>query len=425
MNVDILLVTYYYRYQMPVKISDKIADSDMTSSNVRVATERSGPFMFQIGVDFNVIALPLREVEVGHQYFTLTPILPELAVQLEREVVASSVYGTTTIEGGTLTEEETAAVLDESPPISPDEQERAVLNIRNAYELVEGFVRDAILKENPGGQVAPLVPELILDVHKAITEGLTHSYNVPGQYRDEVEGAMRTRVGDAAHGGAYAPPKTQRDIKTLMDGMCNWLNSPALTELSPLVRAPLAHLYFELIHPFWDGNGRTGRVLEAYILTSAGYTYAPFAMARYYAEHVDEYFIHFNACRKAAAKGKENPNTPFVEFFLKGMAEVLLRLHRRSTTMVGVSLFRNRVDRMRELREINDRQHTIMDYFIQHPRGGELGALQRERWYRALYKDRTHRTAKRDLQKLLDARLIHKVGAGGDIRYVAEVPTSR
>lgn len=40
------------------------------------------------------------------------------------------------------------------------------------------------------------------------------------------------------------------------------------------MRAPLLHLYFELIHPFWDGNGRVGRVLEASVLLAAGYQYA-------------------------------------------------------------------------------------------------------------------------------------------------------
>ena len=49
-----------------------------------------------------------------------------------------------------------------------------------------------------------------------------------------------------------------------------------------LVRAPLLHFYFELIHPFWDGNRRVGRVIAAAVLHTAGDCYAPFAMARDY-----------------------------------------------------------------------------------------------------------------------------------------------
>ncbi|WP_365303207.1 Fic family protein [uncultured Thiodictyon sp.] len=49
-----------------------------------------------------------------------------------------------------------------------------------------------------------------------------------------------------------------------------------------LIRAPLVHYYYEQIHPFWDGNGRVGRVIEASLLLGEGFRYAPFAQARYY-----------------------------------------------------------------------------------------------------------------------------------------------
>jgi Fic family protein len=76
------------------------------------------------------------------------------------------------------------------------------------------------------------------------------------------------------------------------------------------------HYYFELIHPFWDGNGRVGRVIEASLLLREGFRYAPFAQARFYLEQVDRYFMLFNACRKRAAKAPEDANTDFVAFFL-------------------------------------------------------------------------------------------------------------
>ena len=60
----------------------------------------------------------------------------------------------------------------------------------------------------------------------------------------------------------------------------------------------LVHSYFEMIHLFWDGNGRAGRVFEAAILHAEGFRYAPFALARYYlADQIDRYFALFNLCR--------------------------------------------------------------------------------------------------------------------------------
>ncbi len=58
----------------------------------RVETARFGPFTFQIGVDPNAVALPLQRVEDAHQRFIAAP-LSQVANQLEREVVAGSVFG--------------------------------------------------------------------------------------------------------------------------------------------------------------------------------------------------------------------------------------------------------------------------------------------------------------------------------------------
>lgn len=78
-------------------------------------------------------------------------------------------------------------------------------------------------------------------------------------------------------------------------------------QLERLVRAPLVHYYYEVIHPFWDGNGRVGRVLEATLLLREGFRYAPFAQARYYLDHIHRYYALFNACHKAAEAGRTHP----------------------------------------------------------------------------------------------------------------------
>ena len=107
----------------------------------------------------------------------------------------------------------------------------------------------------------------------------------------------------------------------LMQALALWINSPTVLSLPSVIRASLLHLYFELIHPFWNGNGRTGRVLEALVLQSSHFIYAPFAMANYYLEHIHEYFALFNQARKAALNKENAPNQKFVLFFLQGMLQ--------------------------------------------------------------------------------------------------------
>ncbi|MCZ7655322.1 MAG: Fic family protein [Rhodocyclaceae bacterium] len=99
------------------------------------------------------------------------------------------------------------------------------------------------------------------------------------------------------------------------------------------------------MHPFWDGNGRVGRVIEATLLQAAGYRYAPFAMARHYLDHIHEYFTLFNTCRKNAEKHDASPNQPFVRFHLEGMRVVIHRLHERCNRIVGVLLYESHIRR--------------------------------------------------------------------------------
>jgi hypothetical protein len=80
----------------------------------RIETDRFGPFTFQTGVAVDGLELALQRVEDAHERFTASP-LAQVASRLEKEVVVSSVFGTNTIEGGTLTEDETADALALDP----------------------------------------------------------------------------------------------------------------------------------------------------------------------------------------------------------------------------------------------------------------------------------------------------------------------
>ena len=73
----------------------------------------------------------------------------------------------------------------------------------------------------------------------------------------------------------YDPPQDQREIETLMKELANFINEESPHDLDPLIRMALIHHQFESIHPFPDGNGRIGRVLNVLYLTHAGLLDAP------------------------------------------------------------------------------------------------------------------------------------------------------
>jgi Fic family protein len=378
---------------------------------LRIETLRSGFFVFQAGVDAGALQPLIDRVEDAHRRFSSVPILPDIATQLEKEVVVSSVFGTNTIEGGTLTEAETALVL-ETPENAKEEKDIRVINIRRAYDQVESFA-DRCLNSpelcTEGGFAVLIEAYMIKDLQKAITSGLAHPYNVPGEYRANRKGQL-TKVGDAGHGGVYTPPKCREDVELLMNAFLEWINSKPIVGLSPLIRAPLAHYYFERIHPFWDGNGRVGRVLEAMIMKCAGYKYAPFALSKYYLENIDAYFMAFNQARKAEGKKQPFPNQVFVSLFLGGMLEALNRLHDRVNRLIGHILYRNQMRWMLEEKRINLRQYTMLNNLLPEGLVHDLGKVKAEPWYRGLYAKRTAMTQSRDMRGLANAGLIEITG---------------
>jgi Fic family protein len=86
--------------------------------------------------------------------------------------------------------------------------------------------------------------------------------------------------------------------------------------LPVLVKAALAHVQFETIHPFLDGNGRVGRLLITFLLCHAGMLQEPLLyLSLYLKQHREEYYALLNAVRH------EGDWEAWIEFFLRGVAE--------------------------------------------------------------------------------------------------------
>lgn len=368
---------------------------ELPELNLRVDTARNGPFTFQVGVDGVALETLLLRINDAHQRFKGSP-LAQVANRLEKEVVVSSIFGTNSIEGGTLTEEETLQAVDLPPAAVQDIEQRRARNLSEAYKL------SLQAAATPGWQ---LDVDFVLRVHAAVTDQLPHEYNRPGLLRDNPKG-IATHVGDQAHGGRYKPPQYGGDVTLLLEQLVQWHQQLVDEQVPVLIRAPLVHYYFELIHPFWDGNGRVGRVLEATLLQCEGFRYAPFAQARYYFEHIDHYFALFNHTRKQAEKKTRYPNTDFVVFFLEGMLISINKLHDRVNNLVNFILFENDIKRRHDEKEINTRQYAIATQLMEHGAPVPLVTLRRAPWYIALYSKLTDKTKQRDLSRLKEQGLV-------------------
>ena len=372
-------------------------------------THRSGKFVFQPGIDMEKLQPTLDRVLDAHERFTDIPAIPDIVSQLIDIVLVSSIHGTDTIEGGSLSEDETKRILDSDLEKVKEQREQRVVNLKKAYEFVDSL-SEHITYKSESKEIAPiylLEEKTIKEIHKIITDKLEMPNNVPGKYRDNPKGFL-TRIGDLEHGGVYVPPKCLADVTVLMEEFTIWANSEYICSLNPLIRAPLIHYYFESIHPFWDGNGRVGRLLEALVLKCSGFEYAPYMLSKLYQEHVDEYFSVFSNTHNLVKKKDDAPNNAFVLFFLQKMLAVLNRLHSIANELIGILLFKARIGNLLGSREINQRQYLLIASLLNEGVVDytELRELKSYQWFQNIYSNVSKRTERRDLLKLNELGLL-------------------
>lgn len=89
----------------------------------------------------------------------------------------------------------------------------------------------------------------------------------------------------------YTPPQHQDKIVELMDNLERFINDGGLSDLDPLVKMAIIHHQFESIHPFYDGNGRTGRIINILYLIKEDLLHIPILyMSRYINQNKGEYY---------------------------------------------------------------------------------------------------------------------------------------
>ncbi|MEX0876776.1 MAG: Fic family protein [Phycisphaerales bacterium] len=127
------------------------------------------------------------------------------------------------------------------------------------YVHALGFAREQL--GAPTG--LPLGVELLCRTHLVLMTGARGEDKRPGQLRK-----VQNWIGGAGPGGAYFVPPPADEVAGLLADLEGWLHRD--DPLPPLVRAGLAHVQFETIHPFLDGNGRIGRLLIALLIEHWG-----------------------------------------------------------------------------------------------------------------------------------------------------------
>ena len=198
-----------------------------------------------------------------------------------------------------------------------------------------------------------------------------------------------------------APPSAtlQQEMSVFID----WFNN-SKQELSFLERAVIAHVYFESIHPFEDGNGRIGRVLVEKALSQDLEHPVLIAISQIITKRKKEYYSALESCN----------HTLNVDNWIKFFSKVILQAQEKSFILINFLM--SKTNLMSSLSgKINKRQKkALLRMFEEGPKGfsGEVSA---ENYISIIKASRA--TATRDLTDLVEKRALYKTGKLKNTRY--------
>ena len=296
------------------------------------------------------ITKALMTIEACRQALEALPLTAPLLATLRETSRLQATHYSTQIEGNRLTLAEVRAVLQEGRQLRGRERDaREVQYYDQALDEVE------ILRQQPG----PLTESQIQLLHGLVMTGRRR----PTPYRDGQNVIRDYRTGAIV----YLPPEAQ-DVPGLIADLVQWINQEIVRDELPIpILAALAHYQFATIHPYYDGNGRTARLLTTLLLHRHGYGLRGiYALEAYYAEHLQDYY-------EALAAGEshnyylgraEAEVTRFVAYFCLGMAEACTKVRAQAERLHAQGV----VDQAPQLRELTAQQRRVLPLFVEHRR---------------------------------------------------------
>jgi Fic family protein len=122
---------------------------------------------------------------------------------------------------------------------------------------------------------------IIIEIQKELEQNNAGFRKLPG-----------TKLKNSATGETiYTPPQDIIEIQKLMSNLEKYINEPSISELDPLIKMAIIHFQFESIHPFYDGNGRTGRIINILYLILEGLQNLPILyLSNYIIQNKSDYY---------------------------------------------------------------------------------------------------------------------------------------
>lgn len=274
------------------------------------------------------------------------PVSPRVMASLRKTSRFYTTHYSTLIEGNELGPEQVKEVVELKGHFPGRErEEREVRGYYKALEQVEKWNKERV----------SISTEVIQRLHAIVIGGGKLKVK-SSNYRDG-----QNVIRDGATGAiVYLPPEA-KDVSGLMKSLIDWVNIQAEKVPAPIVAA-IFHYQFATIHPYYDGNGRTARLLTNLILYLSGYGLKGiYSLEEYYAKNLSSYYQALDVGDSHNYyEGRAKADiTGWVEYFVCGMAvsfeKVVQHMKEAST--------KNRVDYYEIIRDLGPEKRKALELF--------------------------------------------------------------
>jgi Fic family protein len=293
------------------------------------------------------LALSLMRIEAARQAVAGLPITPSVLATLRQTARLHSTHYSTMIEGNRLTQQQVSEVIGENRHFPGRERdEKEVLGYYAALEKAEQIAASR----------TPVSEAYIRTLHGLVMGG-GRKKTKPTPYRDGQNVIRDSRSGRIV----YMPPEA-KDVPPLMAEMVAWLAAPEQESLPCPMRAGIAHYQFATIHPYYDGNGRTARLLTTLILHQGGYGLKGlYSLEEYYARDLGAYYqaLTVGPSHNYYQGRADAEITAWMEYFCDGAAGSFESVRARAAEAAG----RGARDLSGILRALDPRQRQALELF--------------------------------------------------------------
>ncbi len=289
------------------------------------------------------IAKYLVQIEAHKDAFSKKPLTAKLLTSLRKSARLIATHYSTQIEGNRLSMVQVEQVVKQKGGFAY--RERDEVEVANYYKALEYI--EKIKKED-------FSEKIIQTIHSLVMKGTTKS----SPYRDG-----QNVIRDGLTGNIVYMPPEAKEVSLLMKNLVLWVNTEINNRKNPIpIIASITHYQIASIHPYYDGNGRTARLITTFLLHRYGYGLKGiYSLEEYYAKNIAKYYdaLAVDNIPNYYMGRAEADITGFISFFMEAMADSFSKINKHANEHTGISKMNTSI-----IRDLDVQQRAILTLFM-------------------------------------------------------------